>query len=39
MSTAPQEPHMSTYDLTDTELAHFHGTEQWYRHSVVKSVL
>ena len=30
---------MSTYDLTDTELAHFHGTEQWYRHSVVKSVL
>ena len=30
---------MSPYDLTDTELAHFHGTEQWYRHSVVKSVL
>jgi hypothetical protein len=30
---------MSTYDLTDTDLAHFHGTEQWYRHGVVKSVL
>jgi hypothetical protein len=38
MSTAPQEVSMARPTLTEADLAHFHGTDTWYQHRLVRRV-